>query len=103
VSTGAESDLTGRELEGLELVAARLQNKEIAAQLVISEHTFKNHLENILAKLHLRSRRQAATYGVACGWVRPRLGDLKSDQSWAYNHGGNARVPGVPDPHLSCC
>ncbi len=66
-----EGDLTQRELEVLELVAARLSNKEIAAQLYLSEHTVKNHLKNILAKLHLRSRRQAAAYGVARGWVRP--------------------------------
>jgi DNA-binding NarL/FixJ family response regulator len=71
--THAESlrDLTARELEVLELVADRLSNKEIAARLVISEHTVKNHLKNILSKLHLRSRRQAADYGVARGWVRP--------------------------------
>lgn len=66
-----EVDLTAREIEVLELVAARHSNKEIAARLVISEHTVKNHLKNILAKLHLRSRRQAAAYGVARGWVRP--------------------------------
>jgi DNA-binding NarL/FixJ family response regulator len=65
------SDLTGRELEVLELVADRLSNKEIATRLVISEHTVKNHLKNILGKLHLRSRREAADYGVARGWVRP--------------------------------
>jgi DNA-binding NarL/FixJ family response regulator len=70
-----EAELTPRELEVLELVAARLQNKEIADRLVISEHTVKNHLKNILAKLHLRSRRQAAAYGVARGWVRPRPGE----------------------------
>ena len=64
-------DLTARELEVLELVADRLSNKEIAARLVISEHTVKNHLKNILAKLHLRSRREAADYGLARGWVRP--------------------------------
>lgn len=66
-----EGELTARELEVLELVAARLSNREIATQLYLSEHTVKNHLKNILAKLHLRSRRQAAAYGVARGWVRP--------------------------------
>jgi DNA-binding NarL/FixJ family response regulator len=64
------SDLTTRELEVLELVANRLSNKEIAARLVISEHTVKNHLKNILGKLHLRSRREAADYGLAHGWLR---------------------------------
>lgn len=65
------ADLTPRELEVLELVADRLSNKEIASRLVISEHTVKNHLKNILGKLHLRSRREAADYGLARGWVRP--------------------------------
>ena len=67
----SSQDLTARELEVLELVSDRLSNKEIAARLVISEHTVKNHLKNILSKLHLRSRRQAADYGLARGWVRP--------------------------------
>jgi DNA-binding NarL/FixJ family response regulator len=73
VDTRQESanDLTARELEVLELVADRRSNKEIAARLVISEHTVKNHLKNILSKLHLRSRREAADYGVARGWIRP--------------------------------
>jgi DNA-binding NarL/FixJ family response regulator len=68
---GSGGDLTVRELEVLELVADCLSNNEIAARLVISEHTVKNHLKNILAKLHLRSRRAAADYGLARGWVRP--------------------------------
>jgi DNA-binding NarL/FixJ family response regulator len=67
----SSADLTPRELEVLELVANRLSNKEIASRLVISEHTVKNHLKNILGKLHLRSRREAADYGLAHGWVRP--------------------------------
>src|SRR5712692_6453737 len=68
---GSLNDLTARELEVLELVADRLSNKEIGTRLVISEHTVKNHLKNILSKLHLRGIRQAADYGVARGWVRP--------------------------------
>jgi two-component system, NarL family, nitrate/nitrite response regulator NarL len=66
-----EQEITNRELEVLELVADRLSNKEVAARLVISEHTVKNHIKNILGKLHLRSRRQAAEYGAARGWLRP--------------------------------
>lgn len=69
-----EAELTTRELEVLELVAARLSNKEIAAKLFISEHTVKNHIKNVLGKLHLRSRRQAAAYGMARGWIRPTQG-----------------------------
>lgn len=61
--------LTFREQEVLELVAQRCTNKEIAARLFISEYTVKNHLRNILSKLHLRSRIEAAAY--ARGYSRP--------------------------------
>lgn len=54
--------LTERELEVLSRVADGLTNREIAAALVISENTVKKHLRNILAKLHLQNRVQAALY-----------------------------------------
>jgi DNA-binding NarL/FixJ family response regulator len=70
---GPEEELTAREMDVLELVVARLSNAEIAERLVVSEHTVKNHMKSILAKLHLRNRHQAAAYGVARGWL-PRPG-----------------------------
>jgi len=66
-----DGGLSPREVQVLELVALRLSNKEIAARLSISEHTVKNHLKNILGKLQLSSRRQAAAYAVAHGLIPP--------------------------------
>jgi two-component system NarL family response regulator len=56
--------LTDRELEVLRLVAKGMSNREIAAELVIAENTVKNHIRNILEKLQLRSRMEAAMYAV---------------------------------------
>jgi DNA-binding NarL/FixJ family response regulator len=72
VESGSEAGdllLTLREQEVLELVARRHTNKEIAARLVISEYTVKNHLRNILSKLHLSSRSQAARYAFRHGLI----------------------------------
>jgi two-component system NarL family response regulator len=57
-------NLTSRELEVLRLVAQGMSNKEIAAELYISENTVKNHVRNILEKLHLHSRMEAVMYAV---------------------------------------
>jgi two-component system NarL family response regulator len=56
--------LTERELEVLKLVAQGLSNREIAGELFISENTVKNHVRNILEKLHLHSRMEAVVYAV---------------------------------------
>jgi DNA-binding NarL/FixJ family response regulator len=61
---GTAPRLSDRELEVLRLVARGLSNKDIAAELVIAENTVKNHVRNILEKLQLRSRMEAAMYAV---------------------------------------
>jgi DNA-binding NarL/FixJ family response regulator len=63
--------LTTREREILTLVAAGLSNKEIAAELVISERTARTHVSNVLGKLNLTSRTQAALVAVREGLVGP--------------------------------
>jgi NarL family two-component system response regulator LiaR len=67
----AGSDLTERELDVLRLLARGLSNKRIAAELVVSEKTVKTHVSNILAKLHLADRTQAALYAVREGIAEP--------------------------------
>jgi NarL family two-component system response regulator LiaR len=59
--------LTEREVEVLRLVARGQSNQEIADQLVISEATVRTHVSNILGKLHLASRTQAALYALREG------------------------------------
>ncbi|HUF31580.1 MAG TPA: response regulator transcription factor [Acidimicrobiales bacterium] len=56
--------LTDRELEVLKLVAKGLTNRDIGVELYISENTVKNHIRNILEKLHLHSRMEAVMYAV---------------------------------------
>jgi DNA-binding NarL/FixJ family response regulator len=64
----AES-LTSRELEVLQMLAAGLSNKEIAARLNISEHTVKFHVASILGKLGAASRAEAVSLGIRHGLV----------------------------------
>jgi NarL family two-component system response regulator LiaR len=62
-----EEPLSKRELEVLRLVARGLSNLEIAADLVVSEGTVRVHVSNILTKLHLANRTQAALYALQEG------------------------------------
>jgi DNA-binding NarL/FixJ family response regulator len=64
-----DAELTGRELEILRLLGAGKSNKEIASELQISERTARTHVSNILGKLGLTSRTQAALWAVRQGLV----------------------------------
>ena len=63
----ASTGLSQREREVLQLVAQGASNKDIANALFLSENTVKTHLRNIMEKLHLQSRSQAAAYAVRKG------------------------------------
>ena len=72
-SSPIDDPLTEREVEILKLVAHGLSNQEIAETLVISERTVRTHVTNILGKLHLTNRTQAALYA-----LREGLADLET-------------------------
>ena len=71
----SQPSLTRRERDILRLLAQGLSNKEIAAQLCLSEKTIKNHVSEILSKLGLHNRTQAALWVVEHG-----LGDRERGQ-----------------------
>jgi NarL family two-component system response regulator LiaR len=65
-----EEPLTAREVEVLRLVARGLSNEDIAARLYIGERTARTHVSNILRKLHVANRTQAALYALREGLAR---------------------------------
>jgi DNA-binding NarL/FixJ family response regulator len=64
-------DLTPREVEVLQLIAAGLTNSEIAERLVVSAATVKSHVNHIFAKIGARDRAQAVVYAYAQGLAQP--------------------------------
>jgi two-component system, NarL family, response regulator LiaR len=67
MATAGVQPLTGRELDVLRLIAQGCSNKDIAVELSVSELTVRTHVSNILSKLHLASRTQAALYALQKG------------------------------------
>jgi two-component system NarL family response regulator len=86
--------LTEREKDVLRLVARGATNRDIAEELVITENTVKVHLRNILDKLQLRNRQQAAAYAVQAGLVSRVLPGMYGAYGSGNSH-GPAETPGL--------
>ena len=76
---GSTAAMTARELQVLRLIGTGKANKEIAAKLAISERTARTHVSNILGKLGLHSRTQAALWAVREGLVDTAEGSDRAD------------------------
>jgi DNA-binding NarL/FixJ family response regulator len=83
--------VTEREREVLRLLVQGATNHDIASQLVITENTVKVHLRNILEKLHLRNRQQAAAFAISSGLVQ-----LPSHNGAAPARNGRSRQASLP-------
>jgi DNA-binding NarL/FixJ family response regulator len=70
IQVNKSSPLTAREQEILEWVAKGYANRNISVELDISEHTVKNHLKNIMQKLHMDNRVQLTRYAFEQGWIK---------------------------------
>src|SRR5262249_6686749 len=77
------AQLSEREREVLHLIAGGLSNADIAARLVLSEKTVKSHVRNILGKLHVADRTQAAVYA----WRQGLMESSCSSRRWESTAG----------------
>jgi two-component system nitrate/nitrite response regulator NarL len=80
--TNSHSDhftLTEREMDVLYLIASGKSNLEISDELCISVNTVKIHLHNILTKLQVENRTQAAAYAIKAGLVAPTLSEIRNE------------------------
>ncbi|MBU0704258.1 MAG: response regulator transcription factor, partial [Chloroflexi bacterium] len=84
--------LTEREVDVLQLVAAGQSNREISAHLGISEATVRTHMSNILAKLNLDSRTQAALYALQKGLASLHDADMSAQGSRSHLSKGTPRT-----------
>ena len=87
--------LSSREREVLDLVAQGARNKQIASMLTISEFTAKRHVQNILQKLELPSRRAAATFYLTALLSGPDDASHPSSRRWHKRVAGAAITPGT--------
>ncbi len=91
--------LTEREKDVLRLVAKGFTNRDIAGELIITENTVKVHLRNILDKLQLRNRQQAAAYAVQEGLVS-RVSPSSNNGNSDYGHPGNGMRNGRDEQNI---
>ena len=87
------TELTPREREVLELLARPCSTDEIAARLVISPHTVRNHVRNLTAKLRVHTKLEAVTLAIRNGWVAP-TGPVGANGGQRASDRGDRRAAG---------